>query len=65
MHFDMLTKGAMHQHACKAPTMQDGIGIINHLEPLINVNGVAENYTGISLHSNHLDFMPPLCRQPR
>lgn len=64
VHSDMLTTGDAHQHARTAPDVQEGIGIVNHLEPLININGVSQNYIGISLHSNRLDFMPPLCRQP-
>ena len=58
VRFEMLTIEDMHQHACKAANMQEGTGIINHTKLLININGVSQNYTAISLHSNHLDFMP-------
>lgn len=64
VHSDMLTTGDTHQHVCMASNMHEGIGTVSHLDPLININGVSQNYVGISLHSNHLDFMPPLCRQP-
>lgn len=65
VHSDMLTTGDAHQHAReRLPTCKEGIGIVNHLDRLINISGVPQYYTGISLHSNHLDFMPPLCRQP-
>lgn len=57
-HLDMLTTVNMHQHACTTLNMQGGIRIINLMALLINVNGVFQNYIGISLHSNHLDFMP-------
>lgn len=64
VYLDMPSTVDMHQHACKAPSMQLGIGIINHMGLLISVNDVFQNYIGISLHSNHLDFMPPSAGSP-
>lgn len=59
----VLRHRSMHRHARTAPDVRESISIVNHSEPLININGVSQNDIGIFLHSNHRDFMAPLGRR--